>query len=141
MGPISPEYAAGFFDGEGSVILEYHTSARQKSWWRVTATVGQNDRRPLDLLADRWGGVVSERSLPHGLFYEWRIHTRQAAQFLRDIRPWLIVKAEQTDILLEFQSKIGKSPGVKGLPDYERERRLDLSKRLRLVKAQKGRVA
>ena len=126
---ISIEYAAGFFDGEGSVSIQ---SPRKSSYsWRLDIRVGQNDPAPLYELQRHWGGSVSPVRERH---YQWCISSRKAAIFLRDIFPYLIVKKKSAKIGLELTEHIEACsiPGRGGLSKDEHLARQDLKHRLQL---------
>ena len=62
---ISDQWAAGFFDGEGSIsvvrrkrggFIEHHLSVQ----------VGQNDQRPLLAMRDEYGGSQCNSKTPSG---------------------------------------------------------------------------
>lgn len=132
---ISTQYAAGFFDGEGSVSIGYiRRPAPHWGFWRVDVCVGQMNPAPLRALAARWGGSVSGPR-KNGQF-EWRLSTAAAERFLRDIEPHLIVKAEAVSIALEFRTGMRRY-GCKGIPATEKARREHLRERLRAVNASK----
>ena len=147
MGLMSAEYAAGFFDGEGNLRIEYSDSKRQRHWARLAIAIGQNDPTPLLLLQERWGGQVKQRLTALGrLTYTWRIQTRQAELFLHDIQPFLIVKAEASAIALELRMGAtgvsdmgGSTNGRRGLSEQEGQRRRELKERLHVVTMRRGR--
>jgi hypothetical protein len=119
-------YAAGFFDGEGSVTINsFRDDSRS---WKLSVVVGQLDPRPLRFLLKRWGGQISGPRV-NGQ-YEWRIHSASAARFLSDVHPYLIVKAEQAAIVAEFRRRMGASRGRNGIGQAERDRRDDLRQQL-----------
>lgn len=95
---ISTEYAAGFFDGEGSITL-----MKPPPWGAVRilrVVVVQNDRRPLDLFMERWGGHVRQLRK----CYQWQVATVKATSFLEDVLPHLIVKHYQAELALKYRS-------------------------------------
>lgn len=101
---ITDEYAAGFFDGEGCVRI-----SRVGERYKLQVKISQLDRRPLDLLSNKYGGVVYESSrCPY-----WEIASRQASTFLSAILPYLIVKKKEAEIAVEFQATMfyrGRKP-------------------------------
>jgi hypothetical protein len=125
---VSVEYAAGFFDGEGSIHIR---PAKPNRGWMLGVVVSQMDRTPLDGFAARWGGTV-QGPKTNGQ-HEWRACSRKAREFLTEIRPHLIVKAEAADIALEFGEGIGKTLGCKGIGVAETARRHSLRNRLMAV--------
>jgi hypothetical protein len=94
---ISPEYVAGFFDGEGSVFLQSHGS--------LEVRISQTDRRPLDAIKERFGGVVTPMAArgTSAPYHQWRIMRWEEGEFfLREIQPWLIVKSEKVKLVLRY---------------------------------------
>lgn len=88
---IDPAYVAGFFDGEGSVIL-----SRAGAEVRLT----QNDVRPLLPIQASYGGRITKEK--GRKVYTWRVCNWDGCiAFLRDVQPWLIVKAEQATLLVD----------------------------------------
>ena len=101
-------YAAGFFDGEGSVyIRQPHGRAGHRSSYSICASVGQDDIRPVLFLQRCWGGCINPGPIrPNGKCNSrWTLVAASAGRFLRDILPYLIVKREQTELALEIQSQ------------------------------------
>ena len=95
-------YAAGLFDGEGSVSLVRHKNNRTHSPQVAVASV--------DYEVVRWcqecfgGSIVTKqpRKLNHSVSYDWRLTDRRALTFLRLIRPYLVIKRKirRVDLLL-----------------------------------------
>ena len=108
-------WAAGFFDGEGTVGLERQTSGN--SYLRIA--VGQLVREPLDILSKMWGGSVRGYIENDKPIYKWTATTRMAEQALREMLPYLVVKAEQARIALEFH--YGKAPKMRTTPERVRD--------------------
>lgn len=127
---ISDQWAAGFFDGEGSVsvvrrqrggFIEHHLSVQ----------VGQNDRRPLDAMCAEYRGSTCNTKTPSGC-WRWRIHGKSAESFLQRIQPYSIVKAEQIALALELRALVG-APGRRVPPEVW-EQKEAIWKRLMVVK-------
>lgn len=99
-------YLAGFLDGEGSIAIGLNKNPRGERRWYLRISCHQLDPRPLRLLADRFGGSVRR----HGYqarrtrqIFEWAVNSRQAYRVLKEVRPYLIVKADEADVGIEFQ--------------------------------------
>jgi hypothetical protein len=95
-------YAAGLFDGEGSITLTRNRSTRFPS---PQVAVASNDREVLEWLKARFGGSISAkqpRRPTHSVSYDWRLTDRRALEFLRQIRPHLQIqrKVKRIDLLL-----------------------------------------
>lgn len=102
MTQISDEYAAGFFDGEGCIMIARHGPRQHK----LVVTISQlaENRRVLDRFTQRWGGHVRSDTRPRPIAV-WRVEHALAADFLRDVLPYLDVKKDQAQLALEFQSR------------------------------------
>ena len=95
-------YAAGLFDGEGSISLVRQRIARFHS---PQVSVASTDREVLEWLQKRWGGSIvtkQPRKAAHSVSYDWRLTDRRALSFLQLIRPYLVIerKIQRIDLLL-----------------------------------------
>ena len=111
---LDKAYAAGFFDGEGTVWMSAPEKPSKthyvKNVYTLIVDLGQRDAGPLHWLIERWGGNSYTRKID-GLNM-WRLHGSTAAQFLRDILPYSKVKRKVILLGLRFQST--KSKGFHG---------------------------
>lgn len=100
-------YVAGFVDGEGTVVIGRR--------YDIQVTIGQVDIRPLHRIAGFYGGHVSfvDRHNPRWKSYHRvTVAGNAAVRMLRDILPYLIVKADQAELALRLMSvKRVQSPG------------------------------
>jgi hypothetical protein len=107
---MSLPYLAGFFDGEGSIGI-YMNGQRQGLTLRVrlTQTVSPQSTMMLTAIRDRWGGSLCpfNRSLRRNA-WNWQVSAAHGHAFLCDIRPWLLLKAEQADVVLNWWPNRGK---------------------------------
>jgi hypothetical protein len=95
-------YAAGLLDGEGSVSLVRQRTSRSHSPQVAVASV--------DYEVVRWfqkrfaGSIVTKqpRKPNHLVSYDWRLTDRRALDFLKVIRPYLVIerKIRRIDLLL-----------------------------------------
>ncbi len=113
-------YAAGFFDGEGHIALTKSNSKRVHPWgtyfyerFQLRIQISQNDPRPLWFLHQHFGGAAVRKSQFRRSYdqakytrYDWGLAAQQAGAFLRIIRPYLIVKADEADVALTFLDTI-----------------------------------
>lgn len=114
-------YAAGFFDGEGSVNITARQATGLASY-RAQILVWNTNREVLDWLCARWGGKVhvARRTNPTrhvAQAYQWVPPAHSLLPFLRGIRPYLIVKAVVVDNAIDFlQIQLAmRSPGARRL--------------------------
>ena len=126
MDKIDKAWAAGFFDGEGCIII----AKRPKDNFALQLTTVQIEVAPLYKLQRLWGGSVypsKGKKLPC-----WTINGREAARFLQNIFPYLLVKAEQAKVGLEFAETIDISR--RPLPNAVKEKRQTLADKLLLLR-------
>jgi hypothetical protein len=97
-------WAAGFFDGEGSVMLSQRGS--NGSFFTLYATVGQVNKRPLLKLQQIFGGVVKHASTTTAgnPFHVWRVAATKAGLVLEEMLPYIVDKHEEISIALEMQN-------------------------------------
>lgn len=93
---ISDEYAAGFFDGEGSV---YAATRRHLGYRNPTllVTIANTVVTPLEAFQARWGGSICKRFINDGRRrdqYQWVLAPRMADPFLRAVHPHVIIKKD-----------------------------------------------
>lgn len=93
-------YAAGFFDGEGCILVVLQGG----TYFFVGAKVGMGTRsRPvLDWLHARYGGSINAYGRPQNgvTLPVWRVSGRKCASFLERVRPFLRVKRREADLAL-----------------------------------------
>jgi hypothetical protein len=95
----------GFYEGEGCVSNDKSNNNRLK------LSIAQNDKTPLDIGQNIWGGSIRERirqsknKVCHG--HEWVLNHCQAVVFLDDIKPYMKIpyKIEQIKIALKNVEK------------------------------------
>lgn len=110
---LSPEYLAGFFDGEGCISLS------AGDLYTLHVSVTQVNPAPLREFAAAFGGNVRLRRWhrpDQRPGYIWNIASQKAMAMLKVLRPYLIVKAEEADIAIAFQSL--RRPGRVPLRDW-----------------------
>lgn len=127
-------YMAGFFDGEGSVeVYAYERKADNNGGGAagsLSISATQKVNAPLLGMQSMWGGSIRRNA--RGLF-EWKVSGGKAAQALREMLPYLIVKRRQAELAIEFQSLLRSRGGVR-LTEEEKSRRLEL---VSAIKAEK----
>lgn len=110
--PISIAYAAGIFDGEGSISIG--RSHRYKTF-TMLAQIINSDLRVIEWFKEKFGGYVWTRSRKgkkehHYTIYTWAVSARAGADFLGILLPYLIIKREQAVIGIELQRLL--VPGI-----------------------------
>lgn len=108
-------YFAGFFDGEGSILIY----TRKSPMTNGALTPGQNLRITITNTHEgviRWvhatfgGNVWTYRRMPPGprrsRAWKWTAGSTLAVHILRAMLPYLIVKREQAEVALAFQEHV-----------------------------------
>ena len=105
-------YAAGLFDGEGMVrIARFAKPNSAHIRYQVIVMIGMTHEGIIRQLPENFTGSVhcndhSKRNKKHRPQWCWYVSSQKAATFLRKIRPFLVVKAEEADIALALQQNI-----------------------------------
>ena len=98
-------YVAGFFDGEGHIRIQKHSTRCDSTMLSVTCV--QATEFPLDRFIDFFGGTLKLRKMKYKggtrRLYTWQTSSAQAEKFLRAIYPFLIVKKDEADIAFEYR--------------------------------------
>jgi hypothetical protein len=98
-------YAAGFFDGEGHIRIQKHSSRCDTFLLQVSLT--QATPYPLDWFVEKFGGTTKGRVVPYKdgkrTIYNWQSSSFVAERFLRVVLPYLRVKRDEADLALRFR--------------------------------------
>lgn len=108
MKDVELAYAAGIFDGEGTVGI-YNTGAgRGLEHYGLSLAVASSDPVILEWLQERWGGRFrwSLRSSSKKPVGDWKLNGAAAVAFLIDIQPYLLIKAAQAEVAKSFQATV-----------------------------------
>jgi hypothetical protein len=134
---VEKAYLAGLFDGEGSIGY-YKRGYSHFAYFSICNT----DFRLARWILDRTSiGTFTTRGA-HGHLgkkpqWEWRIRSKgEIKLILTTIQPYLIIKADQVDLLLchlDVEEKIGCKAGRK-VPDYVRAQRIVVEEELKRLK-------
>lgn len=116
--PTDLAYAAGFFDGEGSImILPGLRTAKSNTHPRLLVSLAQVDRVCLDWLVEKFGGKIRVRQKQAKgncrVALEWYLCGVNAADFLRRVRPYLVLKAHRADLAMEFRKTVQRKGGIR----------------------------
>ena len=127
--PVILAYAAGLFDGEGSISIVIVKQNKDPNilTHRLMLSMTNTDSSLTHWLLEHFGGFVSKHcsssalNPAHKQSERWQCSNAHAERFLRAIRPYLIAKAERADIGLELRAtrlvgKGGPGRGHKGEP-------------------------
>jgi len=107
---ITLAYAAGIIDGEGCVHIR--RCKKHNSFWPhiydLHIFVSSSDQLLTHWLHEQFGGHTCKCKPPpcgHYPKYQWCIQANQANQFLQNILPYLLLKKEQAELAIKFQTE------------------------------------
>jgi hypothetical protein len=140
-------WAAGFFDGEGCVMVEVSKEKRCKHGYRTSlhANVTQTSLPCLHLFLERFGGSIqsTENRTPNGrrwaVQHRWLVRNENAIEFLKAILPYLVVKKTQVETALSYpmRSPDGRKYGNASnpIPDDVMAARMSIRNMLQDIRA------
>lgn len=100
-------YIAGIFDGEGCIGY-YRTSKTGTPYYHALVNITMTEGMLVNKLPELFGfGKVSiHKAKPdqnRRTAYQWQVgHKKQVQKFLESIRPYLVGKADQADVVLDL---------------------------------------
>ena len=98
------QWLGGLFDDEGSVSIAYTKNGNKyRRIFKLMSTLSQKDRGPLDELEDLFGGQIVPKD--NGC-YQWVIQSKAAANFLRIILPYVVLKRRIVEIALLYRALV-----------------------------------
>ena len=100
-GPYHLAWSAGFFDGEGCVLIK-----KTKKTYAIRIAVSQVNPEPINLLKTLFGGSISYQVPKNKNWspqWKWEQGSKAAATTLQLLLPYLIVKKDVVALALEFQ--------------------------------------
>lgn len=139
-------YLAGIIDGEGTIRIQriksgksFVASKRRNPWYYAQVSIGMTDIRPLVLLREFTGKgeIRNERVPSRKLIYRWVLGGRfDIIKFLNTLLPYLIVKRQQAEIVLDLLEHWEMPWNKKtGTSESEIQRREDAYSKVRKLNA------
>ena len=118
---LTPQWVAGFFDGEGSVSAE-----KSGASYTVRITITQKDPKILALIALKYGngGMMSYHGANGAVCNRVRWAGRSALPFLRDVVPHVVVKRRAVEKAIELLELVSHT--AERLTDEDNSRRKQL---------------
>lgn len=113
---MNEQYAAGLIDGEGWIGI---TSRSRGQTYEINVKVSMSDKGipSLKAMADLFGGDVHtdrDQTDIRRSTYRWALTGKAAAQALRQVEPYLLIKAEQCAVALELMNMVEAAPIGRG---------------------------
>src|SRR3989442_737672 len=106
---VPVEYLAGFVDGEGYLGLARIRRRHRASEYCLRLSIYNTNRAILEEIKRTTGGtmsVVGQRRAGWKPSYALILTNAAAARVIRKIKPFLLVKSEQSEALLAFDQRI-----------------------------------
>ena len=105
---MSPQYWAGFFDGEGNIDLRFReTHGGKYKRFELRLAIAQVYSPVLELMQSEYGGSIwCGKSGVSRLV----IASNEARRFLEEIQPFCIVKKDELQIALDFFNVVDNTP-------------------------------
>lgn len=126
---INKAWAAGFFDGEGSIYI----NKTAKGYYSLQVKIGQVEKSPLEKFSKLFGGNVTQPS--SGVYY-WSLSNKEALVFLASIRKYLVNKQSEANVALQYKYVMIEKGQHKLTPSQLKGREL-LRKTLQNIKKRK----
>lgn len=135
-------WAAGLIDGEGCIAI-IRTEAKVfghrtvSPRHRLILKVTMCDQRPIKELVRifRVGGTSTRAAgMRTSASYTWLCNLTDAVFVLRQVRPYFILKGEETDLAFQFAALPFKANGRSTVPLKEIQKREQLFKKMRALK-------
>jgi len=132
-------YLAGFFDGDGHVIISRRRASDYSRGvlFLLQAGVSNTNRDVLEEFHDlAGGGCIHSRKQRQN--FEWIISARAASRFLQAVYPYLRLKQTEVEVALKFQegkvirSKMGDAEFAQEESFYDQMRELKKSRLFRV---------
>lgn len=98
-------YLAGFFDGEGFIIICRDKTRLGNPNYKLRIGASQVVGTPIYLLRDRFGGLIqthNNKNPKHRAIFTWQAHSQKAVAALEEMLPYMTVKKEQALFALSW---------------------------------------
>lgn len=106
-------YVAGLFDADGYITInKWPHPGRDYIRYQLFVGISQVYRPLILTFKDQFGGMMHRNDSAHRrnencrIVYAWRLASRNAAAFLTEISPWLVVKKPQAELAIRFQEHV-----------------------------------
>jgi len=106
-------YLAGFVDADGSFFVYCANSRAEHPWYVPEINVTNTNRDVPEAFARLFGGKVHPKGKPKGnrrQAYQWVVQFNKARLAAAALRPYLIIKPRQAEIIRDWPSRRGVRP-------------------------------
>ena len=125
-------YLAGILDGEGSFIIGCYAFSKKTGvpHFHTTIQVTSTDKVLIEWLVDNFGGKLSTytaRQLSNNfkrIPFRWTIHSDRVKHLCECTLPYLVIKKDQAQIMIDMRNTLEKTrmrKGQQGTQPIEKE--------------------
>jgi len=103
---MTNEYAAGFFDGEGSISIACIQRKSRNPEYHIRIQMSNTDLSVLEKFKEMFAGqiyLIRKRNPNHTQAWKWSVGTAQSMLLLEQLLPHLVIKKKQAQLALEFR--------------------------------------
>lgn len=121
-------YIAGFFDGEGCVVISKRKPYRDKKYtsYNLVTNISNTDKDVVDYIHSVIGGSIREnkKGKRYRVCYANVFSSEQSYQLLKYLLPYLKVRRKQAELAIKFQEVVNSSKNWKLTKEelYERDK-------------------
>ena len=128
-------YLAGIIDGEGCIGIEFQAAnkrCRKVDYYIPRVSVINSSLALIEWLTEHFGGKYHTRKKEAGkkYIYVWNIFGQHMEDVIRAVEPFLIVKNQVANIILEYRATIADEWHIS---EDTHKRRKELYLRMRIV--------
>jgi hypothetical protein len=100
-------YLAAIIDGEGSLAIDIQNPIkddRKTDYYSIRIIIVNTSLDLMNWLESKFGGKVHKRKLIKGRkqCYQWRIYSFNASKLLQECLPYMIIKKQHAQIIIDF---------------------------------------
>lgn len=134
-------YAAGLFDGEGTVSICPNRSFKNGSY-SLSLRLGMVDKCPVIWLLRSFGGSYFKRVYAchrYRPLYIWAVHSDKLTRFIKLVSPYMKLKKNQCYLALKMQKTFNsKEHKSKKLTQKTRDIRFKIYEKVKSMHSRKG---
>lgn len=133
-------YAAGFFDGEGTVTF----LTREHGGGSISASIENTNKEIIDYFKYKFGGRIyfnSKANINWKNTYCWAVSGQECIDFLQLVKPWVTIKKEQISLAEFFFINRNTATGKYVLSDNYKKEMLLIKQHFRWLNRRGKRLA
>ena len=133
-------YAAGLFDGEGTVTAV--PFSKHRGSYMLCTRLGMVDEGPIRWLSNNFNGSIIKRVYAchkYRPLYVWSAHAKNMCNFIKLVSPYMKIKKHQCELAMEMYSTFNKeSHRSLKVPENVKSRRFEIYNLIKSMHSRKG---